>query len=139
MKAACFFAFFDILLLCNALPAKAMDTGLEFKRIEILEKARKTKAWENPKWHKLLFYKKHLFGGISSDVNNDIFFLSQSGAISPQLELEAAIDGLFFDGKPDESPECRFPERYRWLRKQLNITEEKAAKPVCRELKNGKI
>lgn len=136
-KAACFL-FFISLSLFNPENSPAMDTQLEFKRIDLITQARKSKAWENPEWHKLLFYEKNLFGGTSSNVNNERFFLSKSGAISPQLELEAAIDGLFFDGKPDESPECRFPERYRWLRKQLNINEDKAAKPVCREFEEWK-
>ena len=129
-KAAGFFTLASSAISVQA-NAEAISPQLELKRIEIIEQARQKKIWEDPYWHTLLFYKNGLFTGTASDVSNENFFLSPNGVINPQLELEASIDGLYFDGKADDSPECKFPERYRWLRKKLGITEEKAPKPVC--------
>ena len=137
IRAACFFLLL-LSFIFDSAPAAALSPQLEYKRLELLEKARQEKTWDNAEWHKLLFYEKTYFGGLKNNVSNDKFFLSPHGKISPQFELEAAIDGFYFEGNPDESPECLFPERYRWLRKKLGISDEQAPKPVCRAFEEWK-
>ena len=106
-------------LLLGASAASAITPEQELRRLSLRRQAAEEKAWEDPYWLKLLYYEKDLFGRPRSADSDPRFFLSKWGAINPRLELEAAIDGLYSDGEDDESPECRFPERYRWLREKL--------------------
>ncbi|MDT8287715.1 MAG: DUF4105 domain-containing protein, partial [Elusimicrobiales bacterium] len=72
-----------------------------------------------------------LFGGSDSLCTNPEFFLSKWGRINPRLELEAAIDGFFYEGDPDEAPACAFPERYRWLREKLGLSPKEFPPRSC--------
>lgn len=69
-------------------------------------------------WLKLLHYKNG-----RSIINNNDFFLSSSGSQNPKEELIETINQF------QESPEltCKYPARYRWIDKQLDleITEQK--------------
>lgn len=112
------------LLLALAAPAAALSPETELRRLALRHEAARLKAWEDPYWLKLLYYEKGLFGGLRSPSVNPKFFLSKWGRISPRLELEAAVDGLYFEGADNDSPECAFPERYRWLKEKLGLAAE---------------
>lgn len=135
-RAVCFFIF-SLYIFCPQ-TATALSPELELKRLDILERARNRKVWEDEKWQSLLFYEKSLFGRTGSRITNSKFFVSPHGSTSPKLELEAEIDGFFFEGRTDDSPECLFPERYRMLREKLHITEEQAPKPECQSFEEWK-
>jgi hypothetical protein len=125
-----------LLLLLSALaalsaPAAALPPEGELRRLELRREAAAQKAWEDPYWRRLLYYEKGLFGGWRSPSVNQKFFLSRWGDISPRLELEAAVDGLFFAGADNDSPECAFPERYRWLRGRLGLKAEEFPARAC--------
>lgn len=77
---------------------------------------------ETPKWHRLLHYKKTMFGSYISEADGKKFFLHREGKTEPLLELEKAIE-LFSknDALNDEHPICRFPLRYKWLNQQLGM------------------
>ena len=137
-KAACFFIFSFYFFTLSPQPAAALSPELELKRLDILDRARRMKAWEDEQWQHLLFYEKTLFGRTRNRITNNLFFISPHGSTSPKLELEADIDGFFFEGRADDSPECLFPERYRYLRKKLNVTEEQAPIPACRAFEEWK-
>ncbi|MDA8130709.1 MAG: DUF4105 domain-containing protein [Elusimicrobia bacterium] len=111
-------------LLLGASPSRALTPDQELRRLSLRRLAAEQKAWEDPYWRKLLYYEKGFFGGSRSADSDPRFFLSKWGSINPRLELDAAIDGLYFDGEDDESPECRFPERYRWLKTKLGAGSE---------------
>jgi hypothetical protein len=112
---SCFF------FLCAA-PARALlSPDQDLQRLALRATAARLNSWDDTYWHRLLYYEKNTFGGYKSHSVNKQFYLSKWGDISPRLELEAAIDGFFFEGKDDDSPECRFPERYRWLRGKLGV------------------
>ncbi len=128
--------FLALLLFPSAVLAIAPDKDLQ--RLAIREAAVKAEAWKHPYWHKLLYYEKNIFGRYRSPSVNPKFFLAKWGNISPRLELEAAIDGLFFEGRPDDSPECAFPERYRWLREKFRIPASVFPPPQCREFEEWK-
>jgi len=113
------FIFSALLLL--AAPLLAVTPEQELRRLALRQEAAKAEAWRDKYWLRLVYYEKNLFGGYKSHSVNPNFYLSKWGRISPRLELEAAVDGFFFDGKDDDSPECRFPERYHWLRKKLGL------------------
>ncbi|MCM2268135.1 MAG: DUF4105 domain-containing protein [Elusimicrobiales bacterium] len=99
----------------------AIPPEQELRRLALRQTAAKAEAWQDKYWLRLVYYEKRFFGGYKSHSVNPNFYLSKWGNISPRLELEAAIDGLFFEGNDDESPECRFPERYLWLREKLGL------------------
>jgi hypothetical protein len=116
-KSAIFF-----LALLWALPLFARTPEQELERLSLRQHGAALKAWEDPYWRKLLYYEKNLLGGWHSPSVNPKFFLSKWGNINPRLELEAAVDGLYFEGADNDSPECLFPERYRWLKEKLSLS-----------------
>ncbi|QOY52023.1 DUF4105 domain-containing protein [Candidatus Sulfurimonas baltica] len=68
---------------------------------------------ESPEWHSLL----HIRDDNKSDINDPKFFLSNP--FSPENEFNIAISELRSD-KKDEML-CRFPARYRYLNKKLDL------------------
>jgi len=112
---------FILVVLFTAVTARAIAPEQELKRLALRAAAARTQAWNDKYWRRLLYYERGLFGGYRSPSVNRNFFLSKWGDINPKLELEAAVDGFFFEGPDDESPQCRFPERYRWLREKLGV------------------
>lgn len=110
-----------LILLLAAAPCAALAPEQELQRLGARQRAAALKAWEDPYWRKLLYYEKGLLGNRRSPSVNPQFYLSKWGNINPRLELEAAVDGLYFEGADNDSPECRFPERYRWLKEKLGL------------------
>ncbi len=128
---------FALLLLVPSF-ARALSPEQELRRLGLRQAA--AEAWKDPYWLKLLYYEKNLAGGdYHSPSVNPNFFLSKWGRISPRLELEAAVDGLFFEG-PDAnaSPECRFPERYRWLKGKLGLSPAEFPPRACTDFEEWK-
>jgi len=120
--ARSFFVFF-------LLAAPAFSSANADMRETLLQTARDRRLWQSPYWRKLLYYEHHLFGGTRSVNTLPAFFLSPVGRANPEAEFNAEIDGLFYSGSNDnDSPECRFPERYDWLRKKLPV--DSAALPL---------
>ena len=135
------FRKFLLFAFLSTLPAPAFPRtpANELQRLALRQKAIKAAAWKDPYWLKLLYYEKSVFGRTRSAAEDPGFFLAKWGNISPRLELEAAIDGLFFEGEPGDSPECRFPERYHWLREKLNLPVSAfPPPPVCKYFEEWK-
>ncbi len=90
---------------------------------------------QHPVWLKLLHYEKsHLpFSSFSSAVNSRDFFYSPKGNSDPGAELEATL--LEFTKQPDDNlnhhAQCRFPARFLWLKRQLNLSENDFPKITC--------
>ncbi len=73
--------------------------------------------WKDPQWLNLVHYKKTLTG-YKSQADGKEFFLSPEGKTSPSSELSAFIAELHKnDPDPLKNAYCRFPARYRWLKK----------------------
>lgn len=128
----------SLLPLLFPLLASAVTPQQELRRLALRQQALKAELWEDSYWLKLLYYEDGLLGGRKSPSINPDFFLSKWGHINPRLELEAAIDGLLYEGEPDDSPACAFPERYRWLREKLGISAEEFPLPYCRRFEEWK-
>ena len=129
-----FFVLFAAILAAGALAPSvsfAITPERELQRLAIRQAAVKLKAWENQHWIDLLYYDKPLLGRYRSSAQDPRFFLAKWGAISPRLELEAAIDGFFYEGEPGNGPECRFPERYSWLREKFRLPVSALPQPRC--------
>ena len=129
--------FFLLLAVLCASSAAALSPEQELRRLALRQAAESASLWNDPYWRRLLYYGKGLFGGEKSNSVKPEFYLSKWGAINPRLELEAAVDGFFFEGKDDDSPECRFPERYRWLREKLGDPAGLPAR-TCKEFEDWK-
>lgn len=81
-------------------------------------------------WLQLLHYDDD---GRSAIQSAD-FFLAKTGAKDPVAELNATYQGLLaghnYQGKPIQ---CRFPGRYRWLKQQLQLSDEQLQPLTCAE------
>ncbi|BDA79849.1 hypothetical protein LPTSP3_g27790 [Leptospira kobayashii] len=81
--------------------------------------------YEEKHWKNLLRYKKNIFGSFVSEVDSEYYFLSKKGKEDPKKELFATLRSFFADESSDSEeilhPQCSFPERYDWLKKQLDF------------------
>lgn len=102
--------------------------------LEVLLKASEERHLEKERyWEVLLHYKKTV-GGYKSLIDDPRFFLSPQGKSDPSKELEATVAAFFQDEKVDDShPRCRFPARYEWLKKELDIDESRLPAVSCTE------
>jgi len=93
----------------------------------LLKKADTLSLSQHPIWHKLLYYKeKPLFTSqIRSEIHDQSFFIANDGKTNPSGELEATLLGIFSPQTENTNnhPQCRFPARYIWLKKQLKLSD----------------
>jgi len=127
-----------LLLLALVPSARAITPDQELRRLNLRQETARSKPWTDGYWLRLVYYEKNLFGRYRSPSVDPAFFLSRWGNISPRLEFEAALDGLFYEGPADDSPECRFPERYRWLRQKLGLDPQEFPPRECRKFEDWK-
>ena len=84
-------------------------------------------------WQILLHYKPSLHG-VTSLIDDPVFFLAKDGKHNPENELVATLKAFFQPVKADmEHPRCRFVARYEWLKEQLHINEKYLPSPPCRK------
>lgn len=83
-----------------------------------------------------MHYTPKLLGkGVVSLVDDERFFLSRKGKVSPQSELESTLRQLFISGVDDEkSVICRFPARFGWLSDSLEIDKALLPQHSCGRL-----
>lgn len=77
---------------------------------------------ENPAWYTLLGYTR----ADQSDIVDKAFFLHPEGNTSPFKELVATLSALSVENEVAETlnhPQCKYPARYMWLGKHLNLTK----------------
>lgn len=91
----------------------------------VIQESQEKQLHKAKKWQKLGHYKKkRVSSGVKSQITSENFFLSEFGRQDPEAELIETIKGYFepFDAtSSDEHPQCRFPARYMWLEKELNL------------------
>lgn len=101
---------------------------------ELIRSAQEKKLSEHPYWLKLLHMRTGWFGRKISDIDGKNFFLSPGGRTNPEAELEATLTS-FFDPLPthpeEQHSQCRFPERYHWLKSQLAISQNDIPEFSC--------
>lgn len=75
---------------------------------------------ENRVWRTLLGFQAD---DTRSEILSSDFFLAESGQISPYDELIATLGALAesVSENPNEHAQCRFPARYLWLSRQLEL------------------
>jgi hypothetical protein len=83
--------------------------------------------FKSPEWLRLGHYRKKLFGGYQSTIDDPGFFLSPDGKTNPQKELEATLQELqnpsgIQIGHLKQQIHCAFPARVAWLKTKLPIS-----------------
>lgn len=95
-----------------------------------IEKAQQLKLASNVTWERLMY--ANVSG--QSEVTYRPFFYSEHGQTQLKQELDANIAALFIPAEANQSIQCRFPARSKWLIGQLNIASNQLPKASCPEL-----
>lgn len=108
---------------------------------ELKTKAHQLRLAQANEWLRLGHYRRSWTGSVTSEADGENFFLSPNGKESPQLELDATLEGFFADLAPYDAskadnrsvqhPICQFPARFMWLSEQLAIDPAMLPKPDC--------
>jgi hypothetical protein len=104
---------------------------------DLQQQAVDLKLSEQRHWHVLLHYSPRYFrSGVSSLVDDPVFFFHAQGKYQPQAELSATLASLFQPSGKDAnaSSQCLFPARFAWLVKQLSIDLSRLPKQHCDQL-----
>lgn len=87
---------------------------------DLIRMALNRKLDKQSMWHRLVHYKNRSFVGIQSDMSDPRFFLSSVGRTHSESELSATLNAFFSnENKEDSHGQCRFPARFKWLKKEL--------------------
>jgi hypothetical protein len=75
----------------------------------------------SPEWEALLHIQRPSLFSTHSRVDDPDFFFSKEGRFSPRKELEATVKAFQSSDPEDlnDHPICRYPARFRWIRKVL--------------------
>lgn len=84
-------------------------------------------------WRRLLHFRH---GAHRSEINSPDFFLSPVGRDDPAAELRATLDayGAPWTQDTDAHPRCRYPARFLWLSRHVDLPSYIARDPRCRRL-----
>ena len=101
---------------------------------ELTEQAVRAKLYEFRYWRRLLHYRKNFFGGHTSEVDDEGFFLAKQGKTDPEAELRATLSMFFSDelvGRSQQPAQCAFIARYHWLNEKLKFDKTKLPLRAC--------
>jgi len=129
-------ALIFLLLLSNSLWAQPSETHPYAE--QLVRKALEKQLDQKRRWHLLIHYKGTWWGGYESEADGMDFFNLPEGKTDPKAELIATIRNFFKDPnslKPkEEHPQCNFPARYKWLKRELSIDPNQIPKADCTRL-----
>lgn len=107
---------------------------------ELVQQAVEKKLDQTRYWHLLLHYKKTWFGNYESEADGMDFFIAREGKTNPRAELAAVLRSFFVDPatlKPEEDhPQCTYPARYKWLKRQLHFDPARLPEHKCERLQD---
>lgn len=120
------------LLLCLCSEAVNAETYLTL----LQQQAEKLQLSGQRTWQVLLHYSPNIFSaGVTSQVDDEKFFLHPLGKTNPQAELRATLHSFFLIGGDDtDSTQCLFPARFAWLVKSLAINVSRLPDRNCQNL-----
>lgn len=135
-------------LIFTALTAALATPALADYANDLVEQARATNLGSHVQWHNLMHYQTRTFGGYKSQADDRNYFFAADGQTNPQAEVEATIRAFFktdpelmSDGSVEERkkskerkpqhPQCAFPARLLFLKRELSIDLSKLPKPRC--------
>lgn len=100
----------------------------------LIARAESERLYEDPMWRVLGHYKSGFFGGETSEVDGQDFFLSARGKSDPRAELRATL-AAFLDSRAlppfGLTAQCRFAARQKWLRERLNVSADEIPVETC--------
>jgi hypothetical protein len=107
---------------------------------EIISKDELHKVAYGLYWRRLLHYKEGFWGGFRSEADGDQFFLSPKGRNNPEAELEEDLkffetQVLYASGDLRLTAQCKFPERFRYLKEILHLS---TTPQECKDLQDWK-
>ncbi len=113
-------SFFRLICLCvlalASLNVQAKDAEHFIKSAQDLNLA------SHPTWLRLLYVQA---AGHTSAITSPKYFFAENGRESASSELKETIKAYFRPWQePNKHPRCRFPARYHWLSKQLELPYE---------------
>ena len=100
----------------------------------LIDKGLQARLASEREWHLLLHYRENLFGGYTSEQDDQGFFMSPDGQINPQAELDATLKQFFSEelvGRSKQPAQCAFIARYHWLRERLQFDDSRLPKLAC--------
>lgn len=132
-----------ILCLCGSLEgvsraAESVTENSQSYLRALVDSSRALGLAEQRTWHALLHYRQDVFGsGVTSEVDDPMFFLAATGRFDSRAELEATL-AIFFSsekiGRQEQSPQCAFPARYRWLDSRLHFDPARMPVQACESI-----
>jgi hypothetical protein len=121
----------------NAVPGLSLAINGNYLS-NIQQKAVSLQLSNQRQWHVLLHYSPRFFSNqVRSLVDDEKFFFHPEGKVNPQAELAATLVSFFNTSVDDnESAQCLFPARFKWLLQQLNIDTTKLPERYCDQLEH---
>lgn len=95
-----------------------------------IQRAEQQQLAQQNTWQRLMYAN----ASRQSTVSYSGYFLTDTKIPDLNQELQAHIVALFQQAEPNQSVQCRFPARSRWLVQQLNIPQTELATVACPEL-----
>lgn len=134
MQLRRFLFLWGLISLLSLHPAEAQAVESQAYLRELQQSAQALKLSESRTWQVLLHYRSRLFGGYKSEIDSPWFFNAKNGRTDPSAELEATLASFFTTttAAPNEqTPQCRYIDRYRWLKKSLRFDSAKLPELSC--------
>ena len=94
-----------------------------------IQRAEQQQLAQQNTWQRLMYANT----SGQSTVSYAGYFLTEAKTPDLNQELQAHIAALFQQAEPNQSVQCRFPARSRWLVQQLNIPQTELAAVACPE------
>lgn len=125
----CLFTFYSLLSL-------ASQSNENQKMIDyFINKSRKVELYKKNEWQKMLFYQKKYFSAPKGIVDSKNFYISSEGKINLEKEMDETIRA-FFSNSEENSIQCRFPRRLKWLKHELDDKNYQFPVKKCEKLEN---
>ena len=94
-----------------------------------VQKAKDLHLAEQVTWQRLMYAQQG-----KSEVQYAGYFVSEQGGSNLNQELLRNVQALFETAPANQSVQCKFPARSRWLIEQLQIPQQDLAQVQCPEL-----
>jgi hypothetical protein len=116
-----------------AAAAQAVSVGDSTYAAQLIERAHAQRLAASRDWQVLLHYHPTALGGWRSQADGMGFFLAgPRGQRDPDAELDATLRAFLAPGPAgDDHAQCRFPARWEWLRRTLDIDPARAPSRPC--------
>ncbi|MDO5542257.1 MAG: DUF4105 domain-containing protein [Acinetobacter sp.] len=113
----------------TAASASPNTNKLAISSAHYVQKAKDLHLAEQVTWQRLMYAQQG-----KSEVQYAGYFVSEQGGSNLNQELLRNVQALFETAPANQSVQCKFPARSRWLIEQLQIPQQDLAQVQCPEL-----